>query len=162
MIKYTKISPYIFKFLSLKIRTNIKSWNTIMKSLWSLSDYYIYIYIYAFSRRFYPKRLTVHSGYTFLSVCVFPGNWTPRPFALLTQCSTTEPQEHRSSTELVYTSTLFRAMFWCSLKRTLLNWTPAANVFPTLDHFISCFYRNLKYLSSLHKSCKMKTWNGKK
>ncbi len=37
----------------------------------------IYIYIYAFSRRFYPKRLTVHSGYTFvLWVCVFPGNWT--------------------------------------------------------------------------------------
>ncbi len=36
-----------------------------------------YIYIYAFSRHFYPKRLTVHSGYTFfLSVCVFPGNWT--------------------------------------------------------------------------------------
>ncbi len=34
-------------------------------------DYiYIYIYIYAFSRHFYPKRLTVHSGYTifFLSV----------------------------------------------------------------------------------------------
>ncbi len=27
---------------------------------------YIYIYIYAFSRRFYPKRLTVHSGYTFV------------------------------------------------------------------------------------------------
>ncbi len=24
----------------------------------------VYIYIYAFSRRFYPKRLTVHSGYT--------------------------------------------------------------------------------------------------
>ncbi len=35
----------------------------------------LFIYIYAFSRRFYPKRLTVHSGYTFvLSVCVFPGN----------------------------------------------------------------------------------------
>ncbi len=34
----------------------------------------IFIYIYAFSRRFYPKRLT---GYTFvLSVCVFPGNQT--------------------------------------------------------------------------------------
>ncbi len=26
---------------------------------------YCYIYIYAFSRHFYPKRLTVHSGYTF-------------------------------------------------------------------------------------------------
>ncbi len=30
-----------------------------------------YIYIYAFSRRFYPKRLTLHSGYTFfVSMCV--------------------------------------------------------------------------------------------
>ncbi len=31
-----------------------------------------YIYIYAFSRRFYPKRLTMHSGYTFflISMCV--------------------------------------------------------------------------------------------
>ncbi len=27
----------------------------------------IYIYIYTFSRRFYPKRLTVHSGYTCFS-----------------------------------------------------------------------------------------------
>ncbi len=26
---------------------------------------YIYVYICAFSRRFYPKRLTLHSGYTF-------------------------------------------------------------------------------------------------
>ncbi len=33
----------------------------------------LYLYIYAFSRCFYPKRLTVHSGCTFvLSVCVFP------------------------------------------------------------------------------------------
>ncbi len=32
---------------------------------------------HVFSRRFYPKRLTVHSGYTcFLSVHVFPGNRT--------------------------------------------------------------------------------------
>ncbi len=54
----------------------------------------ILIYMYAFSRRFYPKRLTMHSGYTFFyQYCVFPGNWNPQPFALLTQCSTTEPQE---------------------------------------------------------------------
>ncbi len=35
-----------------------------------------------------------HSGYTFfISMCVL---WelNPQPFALLTQCSTTEPQEH--------------------------------------------------------------------
>ncbi len=53
-----------------------------------------YIYIYAFSRRFYPKRLTLHSDYTyFLSVCV-PWELNPQPFVLLTQYSTTEPQEH--------------------------------------------------------------------
>ncbi len=61
------------------------------KSCWKI---YIYIYIYAFSRRFYPKRLTVHSEYTcFISMCV-PWESNPQPFALLTQCSTTEPQEH--------------------------------------------------------------------
>ncbi len=54
--------------------------------------------IYAFSRRFYPKRITVHSGYTFFlySVCV-PWELNPQPFALLMQCSTTEPQEHRNT-----------------------------------------------------------------
>ncbi len=49
---------------------------------------YYYIYIYAFSRCFYPKRLTVHSGYTFfLSVCVCSLGIEPTTFALLTQCS---------------------------------------------------------------------------
>ncbi len=43
---------------------------------------HIYNYIYAFSRCFYPKRLTVHSGYTFFFffffflVHVFSGNRT--------------------------------------------------------------------------------------
>ncbi len=33
---------------------------------------FFYIYMYAFSRRFYPKRLTVHSGYTiFFSILFF-------------------------------------------------------------------------------------------
>ncbi len=38
-----------------------------------------YIYIYAFSRRFYPKRLTLHLSYSFtffLSALAFPGNRT--------------------------------------------------------------------------------------
>ncbi len=54
------------------------------------------IYIYTFSRCFYPKQLTVHSGYTFffIRMCV-PWELNPRPFALLTQCSTTEPQKHK-------------------------------------------------------------------
>ncbi len=34
-------------------------------SLWAHSITFTF-YIYAFSRRFYPKRLTVHSGYTFV------------------------------------------------------------------------------------------------
>ncbi len=38
---------------------------------------YIYIFRFTFIRCFYPKWLTVHSGYTyFLSVYVFPGNRT--------------------------------------------------------------------------------------
>ncbi len=39
---------------------------------------HIYIYIYAFIRRFYPKRLTLHSSYSFyiLSALAFPGNRT--------------------------------------------------------------------------------------
>ncbi len=38
----------------------------------------IYINIYAFSRRFYPKRLTLHSSYNFYisSALAFPGNRT--------------------------------------------------------------------------------------
>ncbi len=36
----------------------------------------IYIYIYAFSRRFYPKRLTLHSSFYILSALAFPGNRT--------------------------------------------------------------------------------------
>ncbi len=41
----------------------------------------IYIYIYAFSRRFYPKRLTLHSSYSFtffISSC-FP--WESNPWS---------------------------------------------------------------------------------
>ncbi len=43
-----------------------------------------HIYIYAFSRRFYPKQL-----YIFFSMC-FPWELNPQPFALLTLCSITE------------------------------------------------------------------------
>ncbi len=37
---------------------------------------FLYYLHFTFSRRFYPKRLTGHSGYTFSLVCVFPGNRT--------------------------------------------------------------------------------------
>ncbi len=71
-------------------------------------DLSIYIYIYAFSRHFYPKQLTGHSGYTlFVSMCV-PWDLNPQPFALLTQYSTTEPQEHLS----VYLSIYMAVFNW--------------------------------------------------
>ncbi len=48
-------------------KTGTKSIRQVCKNhVMSLKEY---IYIYAFSRCFYPKRLTVHSGYTFF-VCV--------------------------------------------------------------------------------------------
>ncbi len=50
---------------------------------------------FTFSRRFYPKRLTLAFRlYIFISICV-PWESNPQPFALLTQCSTTEP--HRNT-----------------------------------------------------------------
>ncbi len=52
----------------------------------------VYIYIYAYA--FIQSDLKLHSGYTFfVSMCV-PWESNPQPFALLMQCSTTEPQEH--------------------------------------------------------------------
>ncbi len=54
------------------------------------------IYIYTFIKRFYLKRLTVHLSYNFflIRVCV-PWEFNRWPFAPLTLCSTTEPQEHQ-------------------------------------------------------------------
>ncbi len=51
--------------------------------------------IYAFSRRFYPKRLTIAFRlYIFISTCV-PWESNPQPFTLLMQCSTTEPHRNK-------------------------------------------------------------------
>ncbi len=55
----------------------------------SLDPEYIYIYIYAFSRRFYPKRLTLHSSYsfTFYQLLLSLGI-KPMILTLLAPCST--------------------------------------------------------------------------
>ncbi len=64
-----------------------------------------YIYIYAFSRRFYPKRLT--SGYTFFCQYMCSLGIEPTTFALLTHHSTTEPQEHYTHTH-IYTHNMWK------------------------------------------------------
>ncbi len=57
----------------------------------------IYIYIYAFMHladAFIQSDLQcIQAIHLFVSMCV-PWELNPQPFALLTQCSTTEPQEN--------------------------------------------------------------------
>ncbi len=107
----------------------------------------VYIYIYAFSRCFYPK----HSGciqvipsrcpdyiwykqfsndvnipfrcngrcvpgVLFTLVCVFPGN--PQPFALLPQCSTTEPHRNTPSITPEWNIYIVRELFVPDVVRT--------------------------------------------
>ncbi len=51
------------------------------------------MYIYAFSIRFIQSDLQcIQPIHLYVSMCV-PWELNPQPFALLTQCSTTEPQE---------------------------------------------------------------------
>ncbi len=58
-------------FFPPKRTANVKTF----KSFTETFSFFIFTFTFTFSRHFYPKRLTVHSGYTFvLSVCVFPGN----------------------------------------------------------------------------------------
>ncbi len=56
---------------------------------WTGEVWITYIYIYAFSRRFYPKRLTLHSSYsfTFYQLLLSLGI-EPMILALLAPCST--------------------------------------------------------------------------
>ncbi len=68
------------------------------------------IYIDAFSRRFYPKRLTVHSGYTFSLVYVFPGNQTHN----LLRC-------WRNALPLSHTGTHYKILFYLGGMKLLLN-----------------------------------------
>ncbi len=70
--------------------------NSTVPSINSLNHLY---YIYAFSRRIYPKAFTVHSCYTYFCQYMCSLGIEPTSFALLTQCSTTEPQEHCDSTD---------------------------------------------------------------
>ncbi len=58
-------------FRNAKASLIILVWLMLLKCLQLKKPMQLTIYIYAFSRCFYPKRLTVHSGYTFfISMCV--------------------------------------------------------------------------------------------
>ncbi len=51
------------------------------------SEFAFHCFTFTFIRRFYPKRLTVHSGNTFFSQYMCSLGIEPTTFALLTQCS---------------------------------------------------------------------------
>ncbi len=73
-LMWVPLSPHYWLFI---IHGPILANHAAMTSQLQWSNY-IYIYIYAFSRRFYPKWLTLHSSYSFyiLSALAFPGNRT--------------------------------------------------------------------------------------
>ncbi len=60
----------------------------MFKSLGSLQIFFFYIYIYAFSRRFYPKRLTLHSSYSlyiFISSFLFKETFEVVKFLIMSR-----------------------------------------------------------------------------
>ncbi len=57
-----------------------------------------YFYIYAFRRRFYPKRLTVHSGYTFVLSVFLRRLWERKPDARVLRPKGNSPPEVERST----------------------------------------------------------------
>ncbi len=90
-----KIHTYLFK-----LPGNYKCGNVLFRRVTRRWDGHIYIY--AFSRRFYPKRLTIAFRfrlYIFISTCV-PWESNQQPFAQLTQCSTTKP--HRNTVYIFF------------------------------------------------------------
>ncbi len=100
-----------------------------------------YCYIYAFCRRFYPKRLTVHSGYTcFFYQYVCSLGIEPTTFALLTQCSTTEPQEHCYYLFPLYSK--YNAIYFKALMRLMVKGPLLKN----LDYHTKMFYVMQKLL----------------
>ncbi len=54
------------------------------------------------------------SLYNFVSMCV-PWELNPQPFALLRQCSTTEPQEQEMQNPLVFLNSPLQPTFLCSI-----------------------------------------------
>ncbi len=127
----------------------------------SLSLYiYIYIYIqylpqpspiFTFTRRFYPKWLTVHSGYACFVSMYVPWESNPQPFALLTQCSTTEPHEHTlypTDMALFYVGNIHN-IFWSTHALSIIRYIQYYTFKWKLDHLYNTFFFVSKVRSSM-------------
>ncbi len=78
-----------------------------MIRLWTRHQF---IYIYAFSRRFYPKRLILHSGYTFLYVQI----WDDRTPEMMPTSQKTSDEANTEITTKFYYKACFRPFAWGS------------------------------------------------
>ncbi len=97
---------------------------------------FLHLHLYAFNRYFYPKRLTVHSGYTFFyQYLCFLGAEPTTVFVLLTQCSTTEQQKHGYKSGLQSHSV-------CKFNRVHVNESNTGAAFYTLSATFNIRDRN--------------------
>ncbi len=134
------------------------SWGRSFISL--ICDAYIYIYIYAFSRRFYPKRLTVHSGYTFFVITCVP--WESNPQLL--RCYNALPLSHRNTAYLSpsasrsYTHTSLTSNNWMWVFKSQTFFMPHF-VYTLLCLTVSPFHRVFSTLSCsvIHCRCEWST-----
>ncbi len=108
------------------------------------------IYVYAFSRRFYPKWLTVHSGYTCF-VYVFPGNWTHNILRCWRNALTLSHRNTRDDLIITFcTSLCERPVQFCLLHASphyMKTWTQKHHLFES--HFISFENTIIKYTQKL-------------
>ncbi len=87
------------------------TWINIRKCLISTAEHTICLFV------FYPKWLTVHSGYTFFvsNIMCVPWELNPQPFALLTQCvSSKEPKQKLNSFNSFYL--FYPVLTWISVE----------------------------------------------
>ncbi len=103
----------------------LKNQSYKIPDLYKLHISFHFIFIYAFSRRFYPKRLTVHSGYTCFCQYMCSLGIEPTTFALLTQCSNhwatgTHIYKEREREIYIYCIILYYILFICNSPRSTL------------------------------------------
>ncbi len=124
----------------------------IVRYIWPIVNTFTFTFMHL-DRRFYPKRLTscIQGNTVFISMRV-PWESNPQPFALLTQCSTTEPHRNTCIYTIHYTlytilssictTPLTNEPFQISEERESAAITPCKYIWPSMSNPTVC----LQYL----------------